>query len=61
VHGRAHVEPEDVEFLFPSVIGHRLLFAPGFGVVGHKLERLEAVGQVWERCLAAAPPPSLAL
>jgi MoxR-like ATPase len=60
VHGRGYVEPEDVEFLFPSVIGHRLLFAPGFGVVGHKLERLDAVGQVWERCVAAAPPPSLA-
>jgi MoxR-like ATPase len=59
VHGREYVEPADVEFLFAPVIGHRLLFAPGFGVVGHKLGRADAVGQVWERCLAAAPRPSL--
>jgi MoxR-like ATPase len=60
VHGREYVEPADIEFLFAPVIGHRLLFAPGFGVVGHKLGRVDAVGQVWERCLAAAPRPSLA-
>jgi len=59
VHGRDYVEPADVEFLFAPVIGHRLLFAPGFGVIGHKLGRRDAVGQVWERCLAAAPRPSL--
>jgi len=58
--GGEYVEPADIEYLFAPVIGHRLLFAPGFGVVGHKLGRVDAVGQVWERCLAAAPRPSLA-
>jgi MoxR-like ATPase len=58
VRGREHVEPEDVELLFDAVIGHRLLFAPGFGVVGHKLRREDALRQVWEHCLAQAPRPS---
>jgi MoxR-like ATPase len=59
LQGREYVEPTDVEYLFEPVIGHRLLFAPGFGVVGHRLRRADAVRQVWERCLDAAPPPSL--
>jgi MoxR-like ATPase len=60
VQGRDYVEPDDVEQLFAPVLGHRILFAPGFGVVGHKLRREDALRQVWEHCLAAAPRPSLA-
>jgi MoxR-like ATPase len=60
VQGRDYVEPRDVEFLFEPVIGHRILFASGFGVVGHRLRRQEALRQVWERCLAAAPQPAAA-
>jgi MoxR-like ATPase len=61
VHERDYVEPADVEFLFEPVIGHRILFTPGFGVVGHRLQRSEALRQVWEHCLAAAPQPSPAV
>jgi len=60
VHGRDYVEPEDVELLFEPVIGHRILFTPGFDAVGRRLTRAEALRQVWERCAAAAPRPSLA-
>jgi MoxR-like ATPase len=61
VQERDYVEPADVEFLFEPVIGHRILFTPGFGVVGHRLRRSEALRQVWEHCLAAAPQPSPAV
>jgi MoxR-like ATPase len=59
VRGREYVEPADIESLFVPVIGHRIAFAPGFAVVGRTLDRGEALGQVWERCVAAAPEPSL--
>jgi MoxR-like ATPase len=60
VRGRDYVEPDDVEFLFEPVIGHRILFAPGFGSAGRQLRRADAMRQVWEHCTARAPRPSLA-
>jgi MoxR-like ATPase len=59
VRGREYVEPEDVAALFCPVIGHRIAFAPGFAVVGRSLDRASALAQVWERCVDAAPAPSL--
>jgi MoxR-like ATPase len=58
VQGRDYVDPTDVELLFVPVIGHRILFASGFGVVGHTLRRADALRQVWERCVAVAPRPA---
>jgi len=59
VQGRDYVEPTDIELLFEPVLGHRLAFAAGFGAVARQT-RSEALRLVWERCLAAAPRPSLA-
>ncbi len=59
VRGRDYVDPTDIEALFAPVIGHRIAFAPGFAVVGRTLDRAEAMAQVWERCLDAAPAPAL--
>ena len=59
LQGRDYVEPDDVELLFEPVLGHRILFTPGFGGTGARLSREDALRQVWEQCLAAAPRPSL--
>jgi MoxR-like ATPase len=59
LQGRDYVEPDDVELLFEPVIGHRILFTPGFGGTGARLSRRDALRQVWEECLEAAPRPSL--
>jgi MoxR-like ATPase len=56
VHGRTHVEPEDVEQLFSPVVAHRLLIEPEF--LGDRDLGVEEVARrVWERCLELAPYP----
>ncbi len=57
LHGRDYVEPEDVEALFGSVIGHRVLLAPAFAATARRLGRSEAMAQLGRRCLELAPPP----
>jgi MoxR-like ATPase len=53
IEGRAHVEPEDVETLFGSVIGHRVLFTPDHAAESGR----NALVDLWRRCLERAPRP----
>jgi MoxR-like ATPase len=57
LHGRMHVTPEDVEFLFLPVLGHRLLLTASFLAETRALGRDEALGRIRARCLDLAPPP----
>jgi MoxR-like ATPase len=45
--GRHYVVPDDVEFLFPFVIDHRLILRPS----------LNGAVNVWQACLERAPRP----
>jgi MoxR-like ATPase len=45
--GRHYVVPDDVEFLFPFVIDHRLILRPS----------LNGRPDVWQACVALAPRP----
>jgi MoxR-like ATPase len=56
LHGRHFAVPEDVEALFVSVIGHRLMLAPEL-VVENDLSRDEAVQRVFEACKERAHRP----
>ncbi len=56
LHGRHYSVPEDVEFLFVPVIGHRLLLSPEL-VVENDLSRDEAVERVFEACKERAHRP----
>jgi MoxR-like ATPase len=57
LHGRAYVVPHDVEELFLPVLGHRLMLAPSYVAAMRSSSRDEIFDRIWERCLAAAPPP----
>ncbi len=52
--GRAYATPEDVELLFPAVIGHRLLLS-GEALLETGPE--DALARVWAACRAVAPRP----
>jgi MoxR-like ATPase len=56
LHGRHFAVPEDVEFLFAPVIGHRLVLSPEL-VVENDLSRDEAVQRVFEACKERAHRP----
>jgi MoxR-like ATPase len=56
LHGRHFAVPEDVEFLFVPVIGHRLMLSPEL-VVENDLSRDEAVQRVFEACKERAHRP----
>jgi MoxR-like ATPase len=56
LHGRHFAVPEDVEFLFVPVIGHRLVLSPEL-VVENDLSRDEAVQRVFEACKERAHRP----
>jgi MoxR-like ATPase len=58
LHGRDHVLPEDVEHLFLPVLGHRLLLTSSYAAETRALDRDQALAQVRDRVLAAAPPPA---
>ena len=57
VHGREYVIPEDVEELFLSVLGHRIIFAPSFLVEMRRIGLAEAMGRFRALCLERAPRP----
>jgi MoxR-like ATPase len=57
LHGRAHVVPDDIEFLFLPVLGHRLLLTASFLAETRAIGRDEALGKIRARCLELAPPP----
>jgi MoxR-like ATPase len=56
LHGRHFAVPEDVEFIFAPVIGHRLVLSPEL-VVENDLSRDEAVQRVFEACKERAHRP----
>ena len=56
LHGRSHVEPEDVERLFGPVLAHRVLLDP-YNLDGDASAEQNLV----ERCLQLAPRPGVAL
>jgi MoxR-like ATPase len=58
LNGRDHVLPEDVEHLFLPVLGHRLLLTSSYAAETRALDRDQALAQVRDRVLAAAPPPA---
>jgi MoxR-like ATPase len=58
LHGRMHVVPDDVDYLFLPVIAHRILLTPSFAAETRTLGRAEAGRQVKERCFAVAPRPA---
>jgi MoxR-like ATPase len=59
--GRDYVLPEDIEFLFLPVLGHRILFTPSFLVEVRKIGRVQALEDFRARCLVAAPRPQAML
>jgi MoxR-like ATPase len=60
VAGRDHVIPDDVERLFEPVVAHRVLFAPAFAAEFRERGRAAAHAELWARCVALAPRPTLA-
>ena len=58
--GRAYTTPDDVERMFTSVLGHRLVFSPSFIAESRGRSRDEIVNEVYGRCVEVAPPPDLA-
>jgi MoxR-like ATPase len=57
LEGRDHVVPEDVEVLFPRVVGHRVLFNAPFAASTRNLSREDVLRRLWECCLELAPRP----
>jgi MoxR-like ATPase len=57
LHGRDHVTPKDVEHLFLSVVGHRVLFTAGFVAEARELGWQAAMELFRGRCLELAPRP----
>jgi MoxR-like ATPase len=58
LHGRTHVVPDDVDYLFLPVIAHRILLTSSFAAETRSLGRTESERLLKERCFAAAPPPA---
>jgi MoxR-like ATPase len=58
LHGRTHVVPDDVDYLFLPVIAHRVLLTPSFAAETRALGRVESERVIKERCFAVAPPPA---
>src|SRR5436309_7319790 len=58
LHGRDHVSPEDVEWLFLPVLGHRLLLTSAFLAERRTLGRAELLEQIRRHAFELAPPPA---
>ena len=58
LHGRDHVVPEDVEWLFLPVLGHRLVLTSAYVAETRALGRTELLEQVKRRALELAPAPA---
>jgi MoxR-like ATPase len=57
--GREYATPDDVERMFPPVLGHRLVFAPSFIAESRGRTREEILLEMYARCIEVAPPPEL--
>jgi MoxR-like ATPase len=58
LHGRDHVVPEDVEWLFVPVLAHRLVLTSAYLAETRALGRTELLEQIRRRALELAPPPA---
>jgi MoxR-like ATPase len=58
LHGRDHVVPEDVEWLFLPVLGHRLLLTASYLAETRSLGRADTLARIRERSFELAPPPT---
>jgi MoxR-like ATPase len=58
LHGRDHVVPDDIEWLFLPVLGHRLVLTSAYLAETRSLGRTELLEQVRRRSLELAPPPA---
>jgi len=58
VHGRDHVVPDDVEWLFLPVLGHRLVLTSAYLAERRTLGRAQLLEQIRQRALELAPPPA---
>ena len=58
LHGRDHVAPEDVEWLFLPVLGHRLVLTSAFLAERRTVGRAELLEQIRMRAFELAPPPA---
>jgi len=58
LHGRDHVVPEDVEWLFLPVLGHRLLLTASYLAETRALGRADTLARIRERSFELAPPPT---
>jgi MoxR-like ATPase len=57
LEGRNHVTPKDVEHLFLSVVGHRIVFGAGFVADARELGWRVALEAFRDRCFERAPRP----
>jgi MoxR-like ATPase len=58
LHGRDHVVPEDVEWLFLPVLGHRLVLTSAYLAERRTLGRAQLLEQIRQRAFELAPPPA---
>jgi MoxR-like ATPase len=57
LEGRRYVTPKDVEHLFLSVVGHRIIFTAGFVAEAREVGWTAAMESFRGRCLELAPRP----
>jgi MoxR-like ATPase len=55
--GRMHVEPEDIETLFLSVLGHRVVFTTPYVAATRSQSRADGLARFRELCLSRAGRP----
>jgi MoxR-like ATPase len=55
--GRMHVEPEDIETLFLSVLGHRVVFTTPYVAATRSQPRADGLARFRELCLSRAGRP----
>jgi MoxR-like ATPase len=58
LHGRDHVVPDDVEWLFLPVLGHRLVPTASYVAETRALGRAELLESIRARAFELAPPPA---
>jgi MoxR-like ATPase len=58
IHGRAYVDPADIEYLFIPVVAHRLVFEPFAVAVDEMSQEGTLLERVWQECLLRAPMPA---
>jgi MoxR-like ATPase len=58
LHGRDHVVPDDVEWLFLPVLGHRLVLTSAYLAERRTLGRAQLLEQIRQRAFELAPPPA---